>query len=164
MARFHVQRACAGEIGTAGFCLGGRYGLIVAARHKRIAACLAYYPTIETPPLPGQDEDVVALAAEIACPVHMITAGKDHLTSREVFLRLQASLQSRAVPTTIALYPKLTTASCSVTEWPTKPPSICQPRNRFRFCKRRWPASSARRSGYSRITWRAAATMSCGIA
>ena len=94
------------KVGTAGFCLGGRYGLIVAARETRIAACLAYYPTIETPPLPGQDEDVIALVAEIACPVHMITAGKDHLTSREVFLRLQASLQSRAVPTTIALYPE----------------------------------------------------------
>ena len=84
------------KIATAGFCLGGRYGLLLAARDQRIAACVSYYPTIETPPLPGQDEDVVALATHIPCPVHMIRAGKDHLTSDDVFLRLQANLQSRA--------------------------------------------------------------------
>jgi carboxymethylenebutenolidase len=94
------------SVGTAGFCLGGRYGLLLSARDRRIAACLSYYPTIETPPLPGQDEDVVALAAGIACPVHMIAAGKDHLTSREVFLRLQAALQGRTAPTTVQFYPE----------------------------------------------------------
>jgi carboxymethylenebutenolidase len=93
-------------IGTAGFCLGGRYGLLLAARDTRIAACVSYYPTIETPPLPGQDEDVVALAATIACPVHMIRAGKDHLTSDGVFLRLQANLQRRSAPTMVQVYPE----------------------------------------------------------
>jgi carboxymethylenebutenolidase len=88
-----------------GFCLGGRYGLLLAAKDRRIAACLPYYPTIETPPLPGQDEDVVALAATIACPVHMVRAGKDHLTSEDVFRRLQATLQRRSAPTTIQVYP-----------------------------------------------------------
>jgi carboxymethylenebutenolidase len=94
------------HIGTGGFCLGGRYGLLLAAKDKRIAACLPYYPTIETPPLPGQDDDVVALAATIACPVHMIRAGKDHLTSEDVFRRLQQNLQSRAAPTIIQVYPE----------------------------------------------------------
>lgn len=94
------------SVGTAGFCLGGRYGLLLSARDKRVAACLSYYPTIETPPLPGQDQDVVALAATIACPVHLIAAGKDHLTSRNVFLRLQENLQGRSAPTTVQLYPE----------------------------------------------------------
>jgi carboxymethylenebutenolidase len=94
------------SVGAAGFCLGGRYGLLLAAREPRIAACLSYYPTIETPPLKGQTEDAVALAAGIACPVHLIYAGKDHLTSREVFLRLQANLQRRAAPTTVQLHPE----------------------------------------------------------
>ena len=93
------------KIATAGFCLGGRYGLLLSAHDKRIAACVSYYPTIETPPLPGQDEDVVALATRIPCPVHMIRAGKDHLTSDEVFRRLQANLQSRAAPTIVQHYP-----------------------------------------------------------
>lgn len=92
-------------IGTAGFCLGGRYGLLLAAREPRIAACVSYYPTIETPPLHGQTEDVVALVADIACPVHMIRAGKDHLTSEDVFQRLQASLQRRTAPTIVQVYP-----------------------------------------------------------
>jgi carboxymethylenebutenolidase len=94
------------RVGTGGFCLGGRYGLLLAAKDKRIAACLPYYPTIETPPLPGQDEDVIALAASIACPVHMVRAGKDHLTSEGVFQRLQRNLQSRSAPTTVQVYPE----------------------------------------------------------
>jgi carboxymethylenebutenolidase len=93
------------KLGTAGFCLGGRYGLLLCARDPRVAACVSYYPTIETPPLPGQDEDVVALAKSIPCPVHMIRAGKDHLTTDDVFRRLQAALQSRAAPTIIQHYP-----------------------------------------------------------
>jgi carboxymethylenebutenolidase len=93
------------KTGTAGFCLGGRYGLLLCARDPRIAACVSYYPTIETPPLPGQDDDVVALATRIPCPVHMIRAGKDHLTSDDVFWRLQANLQSRTVPTIVQHYP-----------------------------------------------------------
>jgi carboxymethylenebutenolidase len=93
------------KVGTAGFCLGGRYGLLLCARDPRIAACVSYYPTIETPPLPGQDEDVVALARSIPCPVHMIRAGKDHLTSDDVFKRLQASLQSRTAATIVQHYP-----------------------------------------------------------
>jgi carboxymethylenebutenolidase len=102
---FIVKELAPAAIGTVGFCLGGRYGLLLAARDQRIAACVSYYPTIETPPLPGQDEDVIALAPSIACPVHMIRAGKDHLTSHDVFLRLQANLQGRSAPTIIQHYP-----------------------------------------------------------
>ena len=47
----------------------------------------------------------MALAASIACPVHMIRAGKDHLTSDDVFRRLQANLQSRTAPTIVQHYP-----------------------------------------------------------
>ena len=93
-------------IAAAGFCLGGRYALLLAARERYLAACLSYYPTIETPPLPGQTEDVVALASDIHCPVHMVRAGKDHLTSDDVFLRLQTNLQRRTVPTIVQVYPE----------------------------------------------------------
>jgi carboxymethylenebutenolidase len=93
-------------IGAAGFCLGGRYALLLAAHDARIAACLPYYPTIETPSLPGQHEDVVELAASIRCPVHMVRAGNDHLTSEAVFKQLQQNLQSRSAPTVVQLYPE----------------------------------------------------------
>jgi len=93
------------KVGTAGFCLGGRYGLLLSACDRRTAACVSYYPTIETPPLPGQDDDVVALVKNITCPVHMIRAGKDHLTSEDIFRTLQANLQSRTSPTIVQHYP-----------------------------------------------------------
>jgi carboxymethylenebutenolidase len=92
--------------GTVGFCLGGRYALLLAARDPRLTACVPFYPTIETPPLEGQDQDVVALAAVIPCPAHMVTAGSDHITTRETFARLQQSLQRRSVPTVIEFYPE----------------------------------------------------------
>ena len=68
---------------------------MLAAHEPRLAGVVAYYPTIETPRLPSQEWDVVAQAATIACPVHLITPGNDHLTSRAVFEALQTSLQSR---------------------------------------------------------------------
>jgi carboxymethylenebutenolidase len=94
------------RIATAGFCLGGRYALLFAARERYVAACLSYYPTIETPPLAGQTDDVIALAETIACPVHMVRAGKDHLTSENVFQRLQSNLQRRTAPTIVQVYPE----------------------------------------------------------
>ena len=72
-----------GELGmkrvvALGFCLGGRYGLVLAAQDHRLAGLVSYYPTIETPRLKSQEWDVVAEAANITCPVHMIVPGNDH--------------------------------------------------------------------------------------
>lgn len=93
------------KIVALGFCLGGRYGLVLGARDHRLAGLVSYYPSIETPRLKSQECDVVAEAANITCPVHMITPGKDHLTSRAVFDQLQRSLQSRTHPTSIQHFP-----------------------------------------------------------
>jgi carboxymethylenebutenolidase len=99
-----------GELGlkkvvALGFCLGGRYALLLGANDNRLAGIVPYYPTIETPRLPTQERDVVADAVNIACPVHLITPGNDHLTSNEVFQALQTNLQSRSVPTSIQYFP-----------------------------------------------------------
>ena len=93
------------RVATLGFCLGGRYGLALAARDSRLAGLVSYYPTIETPRLKSQEWDVVADSANIACPVHMITPGNDHLTSRAVFDELQGVLQGRSYPTSIQYFP-----------------------------------------------------------
>ena len=72
-----------GAVGTAGFCIGGRFAFLLAAKDKRIRACAAAYPSIESPRLANQELDAVALAAEIECPVQMLQPGKDHVSSVE---------------------------------------------------------------------------------
>jgi carboxymethylenebutenolidase len=103
--------AMLGELGLAkvaalGFCLGGRYALLLAANEKRLSAVVPFYPSIEAPRLPSQERDVVAEAVNITCPVHLIAPGNDHITSREVFLALQANLQRRSAPTSIQYFPE----------------------------------------------------------
>lgn len=92
-------------VGTAGFCLGGRYCLLLAAADRRLAACVSYHPSINDPPHPGQTENVYAACAKIPSPVLMIYPGKDHVTSRAAFDRMQEALQSREAPTVTHLLP-----------------------------------------------------------
>ncbi|HUZ72092.1 MAG TPA: dienelactone hydrolase family protein [Stellaceae bacterium] len=92
-------------VGTMGFCLGGRYVFMLAAQDRRLAACAAIYPSIHAPNQPSQDEDAVARAAAIACPVQLVYPGRDHITSNETFHRLQQNLQRRDAPTAVQYYP-----------------------------------------------------------
>jgi carboxymethylenebutenolidase len=94
------------HVGTIGFCLGGRYCLMLAARDNRIGACVAVYPSIREPRSDNQEEDAVSRAAEIACPVQLLYPGLDNVTSNETFFRLQQQLQRRPTPTTVQLYPQ----------------------------------------------------------
>jgi len=89
------------HVGTLGFCLGGRYCLLLAAREKRIGACVAIYPSIHA----SQGDEVMARAADIACPVHFVYPGRDTVTTNDVFNRLQQTLQQRQAQTMIQLFP-----------------------------------------------------------
>lgn len=93
------------HVGTIGFCLGGRYCLLLAARDTRIGACASVYPSIPSPRSPNQEEDAVSRAAEIACPVQLLYPGRDHVTSNETFYRLQPMLQRREASTVVHLFP-----------------------------------------------------------
>jgi carboxymethylenebutenolidase len=93
-------------IGTLGFCLGGRFSLLLCVRDRRLGACLTYYPSIRVPKPPNQHQDAVALAAEISCPVQLVYPGQDHVIERETFLQLQATLQKRHAPTIVQFYPE----------------------------------------------------------
>jgi carboxymethylenebutenolidase len=93
-------------IGVVGFCIGGRFAFLQAARDKRITACAAAYPSIESPRLANQELDAVALASEIACPVHMLRPGNDHVSSPETYQALTQGLLRRRAPTTIQTYPE----------------------------------------------------------
>ena len=93
------------SVGVVGFCLGGRYALMAAAREPRIKACASAYPSIEVPRLANQEEDAVALAADIRCPVHVVQPGHDHVATVETYAALKQNLLERAAPTIWQYYP-----------------------------------------------------------
>lgn len=93
------------RVGMMGFCLGGRYGLLLAVHDARLACGVAFYPTIEDPRRDNQEEDAAALAAGVTCPVHVVYPYGDHVTKRETFFRLDASLKQASVPVTTTIYP-----------------------------------------------------------
>jgi carboxymethylenebutenolidase len=94
------------SVGVVGFCIGGRFALLQAARDKQIAACAAAYPSIESPRLANQEWDAVALSADIGCPVQMLRPGIDHVSSPETYEALTAALLRRRAATTIQTYPE----------------------------------------------------------
>jgi carboxymethylenebutenolidase len=72
-----------------GFCLGGRYAVLLAAKDHRLAACVAYYPSIRVPKAANQTLDAIALAADIRCPVKLIHGAADEVFVHAVFLQLR---------------------------------------------------------------------------
>lgn len=92
-------------VGTIGFCMGGRYALLLAAHDARVQAAVASYPSIPAQHVAGQSMEPVPLAGAIACPVQLLYPGKDVVTSRPVFEALQTILQGRTAPTTTLIYP-----------------------------------------------------------
>jgi carboxymethylenebutenolidase len=92
--------------GVLGFCIGGRFALLKAADDKSIKACAIAYPSIESPRLPSQELDALALASDIACPVHMLQPGNDHVTHPETYETLKQALCKRKAPTIVQLHPE----------------------------------------------------------
>jgi carboxymethylenebutenolidase len=88
-----------------GFCLGGRYAVLVAARDKRVFACVPYYPSIRVPMTANQTLDAVALAAEIQCPVHLVHGTADQVFLQPVFEQVRTVLERRPVATVVQVHP-----------------------------------------------------------
>jgi carboxymethylenebutenolidase len=93
------------SVAVVGFCIGGRFALLQAARDSRLRGCAIAYPSIENPRLANQEMDALALAAEIECPVQMMRPGNDHVSSPETYEILTAALLKRGAPTTLQVYP-----------------------------------------------------------
>lgn len=103
----HLQRDLkVPALGIIGFCLGGRLALMRAAHDERIKACGAAYPSIENPMRPNQSQDVLKLAANIRCPVHICQPGHDHVASVETYRTLKDVLNGRSAPTIWQYYPQ----------------------------------------------------------
>ncbi len=89
-----------GELGCAsagvmGWCLGGRFALLLGARDQRLSGVVAYHPTIRVPAPPNHELDAVALSTSITAPVLVAYPEADTVVSHETFARLQTALQSR---------------------------------------------------------------------
>ncbi len=81
--------------GVMGWCLGGRFALLLAARDQRLSGVVAYHPTVRDPAPPNHDLDAVALSTSITAPVLVAYPEADAVVSHETFARLQTALQSR---------------------------------------------------------------------
>lgn len=94
------------RVGAIGWCLGGRFGLLLGGRDRRLANVVAYHPTVPIPPAPNHDLDAVEYAGRIEAPVMMLYPGADHLVPRESFDSLQAALNGRETGASIVhMYP-----------------------------------------------------------
>ena len=102
----HLRAAAGGvKVAVMGFCLGGRYSLLLAAQEKKLAACIAFYPSVRIPMTPNQSRDAVALATRIPCPVHLIHGTGDEVFVHAAFLQVRDALQGRPAPTFVQVHP-----------------------------------------------------------
>jgi carboxymethylenebutenolidase len=102
-ARFGLE-----SFGTIGYCMGARSVLVLAAHERRLRAAVACYPSMRAQLQPGEEFDPVTIAAQITCPVMMLSAGKDLVTPLDIYEGVQRSLQSRTGrddDTTVLYYP-----------------------------------------------------------
>jgi carboxymethylenebutenolidase len=93
------------RVAVLGFCLGGRYALLLAARQRGLSACVAYYPSIRVPAKPNETEDAVARAADIDCPVHLVHGSGDEVFRNETFAKLRDVLERRRPATMVQFHP-----------------------------------------------------------
>jgi carboxymethylenebutenolidase len=92
--------------GVIGWCMGGRFALLLGGRDDRVANVVAYHPTVPGTPPPNHTLDAAEYAARISAPAMVLYPGADDLVPVESFLRLQAALTSRtAGPSIVHVYP-----------------------------------------------------------
>lgn len=93
------------SVAALGFCLGGRYALLLAARDPRLVSCVSFYPSIREPNKPNENQDAIALAAEIPCPVHVVYGTADQVILKPTFLKLREALERRKAATVAQVHP-----------------------------------------------------------
>lgn len=94
------------RVGVVGWCLGGRFALLLGARDPRVANVVAYHPSIVVPAPEHHVLDAVDHAARITAPTMVLHAGADTVMTAETFGALQSALQNRVTGATVVhVYP-----------------------------------------------------------
>ncbi|MFI5735975.1 dienelactone hydrolase family protein [Kribbella sp. NPDC051587] len=92
------------KAGTIGWCLGGRFALLLGARDQRLANVVAFHPTIPSDLPPHHTYDATSDATGIVAPVLVSYPSADTLVTNADFEALQTALQSRPTGATFTHY------------------------------------------------------------
>jgi carboxymethylenebutenolidase len=90
--------------GTVGWCLGGRFALLLGARDHRLANVVAFHPTVPSELRPNHSYDAIADSIGITAPVLIAYPGADAAVPVADFEALQTALQSRETGVTITQF------------------------------------------------------------
>ncbi|MFH9551903.1 dienelactone hydrolase family protein [Streptomyces sp. NPDC017435] len=94
------------QVGVIGWCVGGRFALLLGGADSRLANVVAYHPTVPGSPAPNHTLDATEFTARIAGPAMILYPGADEVVPVESFHRLQDALNSRTTGPSIAhVYP-----------------------------------------------------------
>ncbi|MFI5710139.1 dienelactone hydrolase family protein [Kribbella sp. NPDC051620] len=92
------------KVGTVGWCLGGRFALLLGARDHRLANVIAFHPTVPSELKPNHSYDAIADSIGITAPVLIAYPGADAAVPVADFEALQTALQSRETGATITQF------------------------------------------------------------
>ncbi|MFB6723552.1 dienelactone hydrolase family protein [Kribbella sp. NPDC056345] len=92
------------KAGVIGWCLGGRFALLLGARDHRLANVVAFHPTSPSEHHEQHTYDTISDAPGIVAPVLVSYPSADVLVPNADFEALQTALQSRPVGATFSQY------------------------------------------------------------